>query len=282
MEDRRVSLPNIVLGDTWSNGDKSVWVDLFGAGMIYDSELREILISRVTIDFTFEVFCFEYTLEWLHHYFNETMGEDVCHGFEIAEDFMADHFFGPEYSEPFGFYVEGKEMITFEGVGEDVTTIIEMAANFAKAYHKDQLDDAGEDYFHSHLVGVARILTQVTDDPILISAGYLHDIIEDTEMTYSDLAELFGTKIADLVHEVTREGSKDRKGYYFPRLRTERGYLLKFADRLSNLSRMNPWAPGRRHSYLRKSRFWKSTEDEKPHPEIVPIILLEDMEETEK
>lgn len=157
-------------------------------------------------------------------------------------------------------------------------TIIEEAASFAKTSHRGQLDDDGKDYFESHLVDVVRILKQISNDPILISAGYLHDTIEDTDVTYQDLVELFGTEIADLVHEVTKEGQKDHKGYYFPRLRTERGYILKFADRLSNLSRMGAWTPGRRHSYLRESRFWKSTEDEEPRPEVVPIVLLEDME----
>lgn len=110
-----MSLPNIVLGNEWSDGELSIEA-LFGTAMVYHMDLKEILISRVAIDFTFEVFCFEYSLEYLHHYFNETMGQDACDGFEIVEDLMADHFFGPKYFEPFGFYVEGKEMITFEGV----------------------------------------------------------------------------------------------------------------------------------------------------------------------
>lgn len=110
-----ISHPTITLGNTWSDGKGSILVDCFGAGMVYHQDLKEILISLVAINFTFEIFCFEYTLEYLHHYFYETMGEDVCCGFEIAEEFMAIHFFGPEYLETFGFYEEGKEMITFEG-----------------------------------------------------------------------------------------------------------------------------------------------------------------------
>jgi len=38
----------------------------------------------------------------------------------------------------------------------------------------------------------------------------------------------------------------------------DRGIILKFADRLSNLSRMNCWPEKRKEQYLRKSKFWKS------------------------
>ena len=58
--------------------------------------------------------------------------------------------------------------------------------------------------------------------------------------------------------EVTHEGRKDEIGYYFPRLKTQRGIVLKFADRISNLSRMESWDDNRKNHYLRKSKFWKS------------------------
>ena len=63
--------------------------------------------------------------------------------------------------------------------------------------------------------------------------------------------------IADLVMEVTHEGSKDKYGYYFPRLKTTRGIILKFADRLSNLTRMGAWDDDRIDQYIRRSKFWR-------------------------
>lgn len=141
-----------------------------------------------------------------------------------------------------------------------MNNIIHTARELAKECHRGQLDDSGEVYYESHLCQVAEIVMIIApNDHNLIAAAYLHDTIEDTDMTYDLLREVMGQDIADLVHEVTHEGKKDEKGYYFPRLHTQRGILLKFADRLSNLSRLDCWNEARQQQYLRKSKFWKSS-----------------------
>ena len=61
--------------------------------------------------------------------------------------------------------------------------------------------------------------------------------------------------------EVTHEGQKDEYGYYFPRLKSQTGIMLKLADRLSNISRMQSWSKKRRSHYLRKTKFWKDGGD---------------------
>jgi len=132
------------------------------------------------------------------------------------------------------------------------------AIAFAQEKHRGQLDDSGKDYFEEHCLQVYNILNTVTEDQNLLCAALLHDTYEDTDTTYEEVLQIFGRDIADLVNEVTQEGQKDSKGYYFPRLKTERGILLKFADRLSNLSRMEAWDDKRREYYLKKSKFWKS------------------------
>jgi len=132
------------------------------------------------------------------------------------------------------------------------------AIAFAQEKHRGQLDDSGKDYFEEHCLQVYNILNTVTEDQNLLCAALLHDTYEDTDTTYEEVLQIFGRDIADLVNEVTQEGQKDSKGYYFPRLKTERGILLKFADRLSNLSRMEAWDDKRREHYLKKSKFWNS------------------------
>jgi hypothetical protein len=57
------------------------------------------------------------------------------------------------------------------------------------------------------------------------------------------------------------ESEKDSYGYYFPRLKSQKAITIKFADRLSNLSRMNAWDEERRRQYLAKSKFWKDGSD---------------------
>lgn len=131
------------------------------------------------------------------------------------------------------------------------------ALKFAKEAHKGQLDDDGRPYYDAHLRQVYKILGQVTDNEEVLSAGILHDTIEDTDTTYEDLVKEFGQRVADLVMELTHEGKPDNDGYYFPRLKTAEGTLIKFADRLSNLSRMDSWAEKRQEHFVTKSRFWK-------------------------
>ena len=138
------------------------------------------------------------------------------------------------------------------------TAIVRRAAEFARAKHGDTLDDNGQLFFDAHPAKVAELLNVVAPkDENLIAAGYLHDTVEDTDTTYEELIEVFNRDVADLVMEVTQEGRKDNYGYYFPRLHSQRGITLKFADRLSNLSRLESWSPQRRDQYLRKSQFWR-------------------------
>jgi len=138
---------------------------------------------------------------------------------------------------------------------------------FAKDKHKGQLDDEGKDYFDTHPVQVHKILMQITQDKEILCVGLLHDTLEDTETTYDELVENFGENIAQMVYMVTHDGQKDQHGYYFPRLNpTKHNYtellknaiLVKLADRLSNVSRMDGWAVPRRAQYLVKTIFWKT------------------------
>ncbi len=136
--------------------------------------------------------------------------------------------------------------------------LIQKANSFAMKKHGKTLDDSGNNYYLAHCFNVFKILNLVTKDADVLCAALLHDTIEDTDTTYEELVKEFNPRIADLVMEVTHEGSKDKVGYYFPRLKTQEGILIKFADRLSNLSRMEAWNKKRQAQYIRKSKFWKS------------------------
>ena len=161
-----------------------------------------------------------------------------------------------------------------------MTDLIHKAMSFAQDKHKDQLDDSGKSYFISHLLNVFSILSNVTEDENLLCAGLLHDTIENTETTYEELVSEFNTDIADLVMEVTHERVLDVKGNVkatlFPRLQSKRGITLKFADRLSNISRMEPWDKKRQEQYLKRSKFWYNTLEEKEYADrliVRPISL---------
>ena len=135
--------------------------------------------------------------------------------------------------------------------------LIERAAEFARIAHAGQKDDQGRNYFTAHLEPTAKVLSLITEDKSIIAAGYLHDIIEDTKWTRENLAVEFGQRIDDLVHEVSWVEGTDKKGHTFPNLRSRDAVLIKYADRLSNLSRMEAWSEKRKEWYLGKSKFWK-------------------------
>lgn len=110
--------------------------------------------------------------------------------------------------------------------------IIEKAKQYATEKHAQTGKLYNEKPYIIHPKLTSLILMLVApEDTNLIAAGYLHDVIEDCDVSYEEIRHLFGADIADLVQEVTKDKNKD-----FPALTTERGLMLKVADRLANVS----------------------------------------------
>lgn len=131
------------------------------------------------------------------------------------------------------------------------------AEEFAQAAHWGQKDDSGKDYFNAHLLPVMEAVICFNEETDVICAAVLHDVIEDTKTHIKEIIDQFGERVADLVLEVTHAGEKDGYGYYYPRLKTAEGILIKLCDRASNISRMESWNAQRRQHYLDKTKFWK-------------------------
>ena len=79
---------------------------------------------------------------------------------------------------------------------------VSKAYNFAEKMHSGHVDKAGNDYFAVHILGVASGLC-VCDENTYIAA-LLHDVVEDTEASVSDVLRLFGGKVASIVAILTR------------------------------------------------------------------------------
>ncbi|XOQ19062.1 MAG: GTP diphosphokinase [Sporanaerobacter sp.] len=84
----------------------------------------------------------------------------------------------------------------------DMKQIIK-AYNFAELAHEGQYRNSGEKFF-IHPYNVAMILADLNMDTSTIIAGLLHDVLEDTDVTYETLVEEFGEEVANLV-----EGSQN-------------------------------------------------------------------------
>lgn len=135
------------------------------------------------------------------------------------------------------------------------------AFDFARYWHKGQLDDEDKLYFEAHILPVTHLVKILTEDQATITAAYLHDTLEDTAVKYALIEKEFGAEVAELVHELTHDGQKDEYGYYFPRLKSQKAILVKLCDRASNISRMSAWPEIRQLQYLSKSHFWKDGSD---------------------
>jgi GTP pyrophosphokinase len=124
-------------------------------------------------------------------------------------------------------------------------TLLNRAYVFGLKAHGAQRRHSGDPYF-SHPIDVAGILTDLHLDDATIATALLHDTVEDTVATSTEIAELFGPEVAELVEGVTKlsriefSSEKVRQAENFRKLLLAmsndiRVLLVKLADRLHNM-----------------------------------------------
>ena len=142
------------------------------------------------------------------------------------------------------------------------------AAHVASIWHAQQRrKGAAQEPYISHLLEVAQLVAESPEgqnDDNLIIAALLHDAIEDAKIPYSQIAEMFGSDVADLVQEVTDDKEiekQERKRLQVVNAphKSKRAALLKLADKTSNLRAVanDPpvdWPLERRREYVRWAR----------------------------
>jgi GTP diphosphokinase / guanosine-3',5'-bis(diphosphate) 3'-diphosphatase len=127
---------------------------------------------------------------------------------------------------------------------EDVS-FLNKAYEFAKEAHKDQYRKSGEPYI-IHPVEVAGILVNLEMDPTTVASGFLHDVVEDTDVTLEDLVQHFGQDLAMLVDGVTKlkkikfkskeeQQAENHRKMFVAMAQDIRCILIKLADRLHNM-----------------------------------------------
>ena len=133
---------------------------------------------------------------------------------------------------------------------EEQIKIIEKAYNFAFSKHNGQYRKSGEKYIY-HPMNVALILTSVYADYETISAGFLHDVLEDCDCTAEEMEKEFGKTITKLVLGVTKLTNinfSTENEYlidYYKKIivgmsEDVRVIIIKLADRLHNMRTL--WA----------------------------------------
>jgi guanosine-3',5'-bis(diphosphate) 3'-pyrophosphohydrolase len=123
--------------------------------------------------------------------------------------------------------------------------LLERAYRFSEVSHQGQQRASGEPYL-SHPLEVAHLLVGFKMDVTTVTAGLLHDVLEDTAATKEQLEREFGKEIADLVDGVTKIGKlafssrEERQAENFRKMlvamaRDLRVLMIKLADRLHNM-----------------------------------------------
>jgi GTP pyrophosphokinase len=127
----------------------------------------------------------------------------------------------------------------------DDLEIIRKAYNFSLKHHQGQTRASGEPYL-IHPLEVSLVLADMKLDSTAISAGLLHDAIEDTPVTHEDIRREFGDQVVHIVEGVTkidkidlasreeRQAENVRK-MVLAMVDDIRVVLIKLADRLHNM-----------------------------------------------
>ena len=136
----------------------------------------------------------------------------------------------------------------------DDLTMIEKAYRVAFEAHKDQKRKSGEPYI-IHPLCVA----------IILAAGLLHDVVEDTIMTSEELKEQFGEEVELIVDGVTKLGqlnysadkvevqAENLRKMFLAMAKDIRVILVKLADRLHNMRTAKYWSPAKQKEKARET-----------------------------
>ncbi len=138
---------------------------------------------------------------------------------------------------------------------QNSTVKLEEAYHLAREAHKEQKRKSGEPYI-THPLHVALILAKLDMDRDSIVAGILHDVVEDTDTTLSEIESRFGASVSQIVDGVTKLtritlGTGDKLEMQAENLRKMflamskdiRIIIVKLADRLHNMRTLSYMTP---------------------------------------
>jgi guanosine-3',5'-bis(diphosphate) 3'-pyrophosphohydrolase len=137
------------------------------------------------------------------------------------------------------------------------------AIHFAADRHRDQRRkglDASP--YINHPIAVAELLASVAgvEEPHVLQAAVLHDVVEDTETSLDELADRFGPRVAAIVGEVSDDKDLDWDDRKEEQVRGAKSLspeakLIRVADKICNVYDVGHrppegWSPGRRRAYV--------------------------------
>jgi GTP pyrophosphokinase len=140
---------------------------------------------------------------------------------------------------------------------------LESAYQFSEQAHQGQFRGSGEPYI-SHPLAVANILAKWHLDSQALTAALLHDVMEDTTVSKSDISKRFGRPVAELVDGVSKldkiefQTHEDAQAENFRKMllamaRDVRVMLIKLADRLHNMRTLDGLPADKRSRIARET-----------------------------
>lgn len=129
--------------------------------------------------------------------------------------------------------------------------LIEKAKVFCEDCHDGQKRKFSGNPYEVHPKNVARVLRNFTDDGEIIASGYLHDVVEDSELTIEGVRASFTDRVANIVDELTNDSEAIEleyigKTYYMCDKiwnMSDDALLVKLADRYDNVKDLNNQVP---------------------------------------
>lgn len=175
-----------------------------------------------------------------------------------------------EFKSPEALYEDLIKRVRKYHPSDDIS-LIEKAYKTAADAHKEQVRKSGEPYI-IHPLCVAIILADLELDKETIAAGLLHDVVEDTIITDSEIAAEFGDDVALLVDGVTKLGKlqyKEKKDavtndklemqaenlrkMFLAMAKDIRVIMIKLADRLHNMRTLTHMRPEKQQEIARET-----------------------------
>ncbi len=137
------------------------------------------------------------------------------------------------------------------------------AYEYAETAHKGQKRQSGEAYI-THPIAVADILADLHMDGATLTAAILHDVVEDTPSSATEVEQRFGKEVAELVDGVTKldqvqfKSRKEAQAESFRKMilamvRDIRVIMVKLADRTHNMRTLSAMPPDKRRSVARET-----------------------------
>lgn len=123
-----------------------------------------------------------------------------------------------------------------------------------------------------HIKQVVAIAEELGYDESVIVASALHDVLEDTDLSYNDVKKAFGKEVAEIVYAVTDElgrNRKERKSKTYPKIRNNwKATAVKICDRIANVNQSRLYNDELFKTYQKEQEDFKKHVFSEEHPPV--------------